>query len=124
VDILKAEFPLDIQKYPEIGKWKEACETLTKTSCAPWILLSASVDFEVFLQQVSAACMGGASGVAVGRAVWKEATDLKGTERIHFLKDVAAPRMRQVRDLVNALGIPWTSCYQTADIDENWFKSY
>ena len=54
-------------------------------AAAPWILLSAAADFETFLRQTEAACRAGASGVAVGRAVWNEAARLAGAERAAFL---------------------------------------
>jgi len=72
VDLLKAEFPLDANDQDESG-WLEACKEISSASITPWILLSAAVDYDVFQRQVIAACHAGASGIAVGRAVWKEA---------------------------------------------------
>ncbi len=71
-DILKAEFPLDVTESDQ-SVWADACAEISAASTIPWILLSAAVDYEVFLQQVMVACNAGASGIAVGRAVWKEA---------------------------------------------------
>ena len=74
-DILKAEFPLaETESSP--SAWKEACEAISSASITPWILLSAAVDYETFVQQVVVACNAGASGIAVGRAVWKEAVNM------------------------------------------------
>ena len=73
VDILKAEFPLDISSAKEETEWASACSELSAASHAPWVLLSASVPYGTFLRQVTVACQCGASGVAVGRAVWQEA---------------------------------------------------
>ena len=50
VDILKAEFPLDINDTDE-SKWMEACKEISSASITPWILLSAAVDFETFLRR-------------------------------------------------------------------------
>src|SRR6476646_105961 len=72
VDILKAEFPLDVSETDQ-NVWKEACEEISSASCVPWILLSAAADYETYLRQVMVACSAGASGIAVGRAVWQEA---------------------------------------------------
>jgi tagatose-1,6-bisphosphate aldolase len=66
-------------------------------------LLSASVDFETYLQQVTVACQEGASGVAVGRAVWKEATGFDSEQRDRFLRTTALPRMERVTALCDAL---------------------
>ncbi len=123
-DVLKAEFPLDITAEPDERVWAEACAELTAASPAPWVLLSASVDFETFLRQVAVACQAGASGVAVGRAVWQEATRLSGQQRIDFLRDVACPRMRRVTDLCLALARPWTEVYAAPEISAGWYAEY
>ncbi len=124
IDVLKVEFPVDIQKNPGFESWIGACESLSTACRVPWILLSASADFETFLRQVTAACMGGASGVAAGRAVWKEAATLAESERIQFLRSVAAARMSQIRDLVNALARPWSSFFEADDVNEKWYPGY
>src|SRR5512138_2582529 len=62
INILKAEFPLDANDADE-SKWMAACQEISSVSSAPWILLSAAVNFEVFLQQVTVACTAGASGI-------------------------------------------------------------
>src|SRR5215216_7370788 len=55
VDILKAEFPLDVNDLDE-SKWMDACNEISAASIAPWILLSAAVEYDVFLRQVTIAC--------------------------------------------------------------------
>ncbi len=124
VDVLKAEFPLDIEASPDISNWESACADLTKASQVPWVLLSASVDFEVFKRQIVTACLAGACGVAVGRAVWKEAVGMPVQERMDFLNTTAKTRMREVCELVNALGKTWTSYFTINETDENWYKDY
>ena len=44
VDILKAEFPLDVND--DESNWMDACREISASSTAPWILLSAAVDYE------------------------------------------------------------------------------
>ena len=63
VDILKAEFPVDVSAEPDGNIWRDACRELTDTSKAPWVLLSAGVSYDTFLKQVRIACEAGASGV-------------------------------------------------------------
>jgi tagatose-1,6-bisphosphate aldolase len=89
VDILKAEFPLDVADVDE-SKWAGACAEISAASLVPWILLSAAVDYEAFVRQVTVACNAGASGIAVGRAVWKEAVTLNGDKRMKFTDFYAA----------------------------------
>ena len=122
VDILKAEFPLDITEGdPNI--WKDACAEISTASLVPWILLSAAVDFETFVHQVTTACNAGASGIAVGRAVWKESVQLKSGDRIDFLRTVGKERISRLTSLCNALGKPLFDFYQaTAPFD--WYQTY
>ena len=77
VDILKAELPLDTSD-DDPGRLAAACAEVSAASVTPWILLSAAVSFETYQRQIIAACQAGASGIAVGRAVWQEAVTMSG----------------------------------------------
>jgi tagatose 1,6-diphosphate aldolase len=123
VDLLKAEFPLDTANADETA-WTMACAEVSAASVVPWILLSAAVDFEVFLRQVSVACLAGASGIAVGRAVWKEAVSMSPEERAAFLQTIARERISRLTALCTALAKPWTDFYPTHQIDEHWYARY
>lgn len=123
-DILKAEFPIDLKVADDFNRWEAACKELTRRSTIPWILLSASVDFDIFLRQVTAACMAGASGVAAGRAVWKEAADVKGNDRLQFLHATARERMHALTELVDALAAPWFAGLEMSTVEKDWFRSY
>jgi tagatose-1,6-bisphosphate aldolase len=122
IDILKAEFPLDVNDKDE-SRWLKACEEISAASVTPWILLSAAVEYETFVRQVSVACKAGASGIAVGRAVWQEAVMLNGDERIKFLSSMARERMSRLSSLCHALAKPYTDFY-TADAPFDWYKTY
>jgi tagatose-1,6-bisphosphate aldolase len=122
MDILKAEFPLDLKETDE-AKWMEACKDISSASTVPWILLSAAVDYETFARQVKVACKAGASGIAVGRAVWQEAVAMTGEERSEFLHKVARPRMSRLTSLCNASAKPYTDFY-SADAPFDWYKTY
>lgn len=124
VDVLKAEFPIDVQQQPDEAAWADACAELTAASPAPWVLLSAGVDFATYLRQVRVACLAGASGVAAGRAVWKEATALGGPERGAFLATTARQRMARLTALCDALARPWTACWQAPRVEEGWYVDY
>ncbi|MEP7133592.1 MAG: tagatose 1,6-diphosphate aldolase [Chloroflexota bacterium] len=121
-DILKAEFPLDVTESDQ-GLWKEACEAISAASVTPWILLSAAVEYDVFLSQVTVACNAGASGIAVGRAVWKEAVTMSGDERMKFLRTIAKYRISRLTSLCHALAKPFTDFY-TAEAPFDWYKTY
>jgi len=121
VDVLKAEFPAASADETE---WRAACEELSAASEAPWILLSASVDFETFLHQTDVACRAGASGVAVGRAVWNEAAILRGEERTAFLRGEAHRRMAAAAGCVAERARPWSAIYSGPEIDGQWLSRY
>jgi tagatose 1,6-diphosphate aldolase len=122
VDILKAEFPLDGNDVDE-SKWIDACKEISSASVTPWILLSAAVDYEAFLRQVMIACNAGASGIAVGRAVWKEAVAMNGDERNKFLQTIACQRISRLTSLCDALAKPYMDFY-AADAPFDWYKNY
>jgi tagatose 1,6-diphosphate aldolase len=121
VDILKAEFPVDVGTESSEHIWRQACEELTQASRAPWVLLSAGVSYDVFLRQVRVACEAGASGVMAGRAVWNEAVTLDSVARNHFLQTVAYERMRRLRALCEALARPFTAVYDPPGLDYDWY---
>jgi tagatose-1,6-bisphosphate aldolase len=124
VDVLKAEFPLDIIAEPDEREWSSACAELSAASACPWVLLSASVDHETYLRQVVIACQAGASGVAVGRAVWKEAVSSTGQDRIDFLQGPAYDRMVRITQVCNSLARPWTQFYPAPTVDADWYEQY
>jgi len=123
IDVLKAEFPLDTGNSDETA-WAAACAEVSAASLVPWILLSAAVDFETYLRQVTAACNAGASGIAVGRAVWKEAVEMPPEARAAFLRNTARPRLARLTALCTALAKPWTDFYPAPRVDGNWYANY
>ena len=124
VDLLKSEFPLDRENMDR-HEWESACGELSDASQAPWILLSAAVDYEIFLSQVETACEAGASGIAVGRAVWKEAVGLSLNDQNDFLGNTAKKRLAELTQLCNSAGRPWYSEIQLDQtISPDWYAQY
>jgi tagatose-1,6-bisphosphate aldolase len=124
VDVLKAEFPLDTFGQPDRRVWATACRELSDICAVPWVLLSAAVDFETYVEQVTVACEAGASGVAVGRAVWQEAVGLADRDREAFLREEAVQRLARLTQLCGALAQPWLAHYAAPVIESNWYASY
>lgn len=122
VDLLKAEFPLNAAETDK-RDWEQVCREVSSASTVPWILLSGAAEFETFLQQVAAACNAGASGVAVGRAVWQEAVSMKAEERTGFLEKIGLERMERITSLCYALARPWTDFYEE-QVSFDWYKTY
>src|SRR5260221_13616791 len=96
---------------PDDRAMSDACQELSAASSVPWILLSASVTYDVFLRQVTIACQSGATGVAAGRAIWQEAPTLNGEVRSDFLHNIAYTRLERLAGLCNALARPWRELF-------------
>ena len=124
VDLLKVEFPLDVAEDRDEASWLAACLEISSASPIPWILLSAAVDFETYTRQVTTACQAGASGIAVGRAVWQEAVALTGEARSRFLETTARERLTRLAELCNRLAKPFTDFYSPSSISPDWYKHY
>lgn len=122
VDILKAELPLATDD-PDEARLSAACAEVSAASVTPWILLSAAVSFETYQRQIIAACRAGASGIAVGRAVWQEAVPLSGQPRLDFLRATARERLTRLNALCVALAKPYTDFY-AAEASFDWYKTY
>lgn len=122
VDVLKAEVPLATDDLDE-ARLAAACAEVSAASVTPWILLSAAVTFETYQRQIIAACQAGASGIAVGRAVWQEAVQLDGQSRLDFLRGTARERLTRLNALCQALAKPYTDFY-TAEAPFDWYKNY
>jgi tagatose-1,6-bisphosphate aldolase len=113
-DVLKTEFPLDAEA--DEREWRHACAELSQASAIPWVLLSASIEYETFLRQATVAFRSGASGVAVGRAVWQEAAQLSGEACETFLHGIARERMQALTEMCDSSARPWRDFY-TAKMD-------
>lgn len=130
VDVLKAEFPVDVQFEQDESVLREACVQLDEASLSPWILLSAGVSFEEFSHQVKIACQAGASGFLGGRAIWEDAMRMtEAWERREWLKTVGRDRMRQLYDIVGEYGRPWwkkgsASVEEFAEVSPDWYRQY
>lgn len=121
-DVLKVEFPVSTGENRRV--WEDACRSITQASCIPWVLLSAGVDCDVFLEQAKIACDSGASGILAGRAIWKEALSLDGKERNAFLDDVAQARLRQLSELCEISARPYFELSTSQAVEKDWQMEY
>jgi tagatose 1,6-diphosphate aldolase len=122
IDLLKAEFPT----LPDTDEqtWTDVCAEVSASSVTPWIVLSGAVNYETYIRQVSVACHAGASGIAVGRAVWQEVIKMPPSARAGFLQTTARERLTHLTALCTALAKPWTDFYTGGEIGANWYQSY
>lgn len=104
IDVLKSEFPVDVQEQPDEAVWQAAIRRLDDACTVPWALLSAGAPWETFVRQTAVACAGGASGVIAGRAVWAEAVALPPAGRRVFLETTARDRMAELASICHSTG--------------------
>lgn len=125
-DVLKLEFPVDVDFDSDQNNWRAACEAVSAACDVPWVLLSAGVDYDVFEPQVRVACQSGASGFLAGRAIWKESIPMTATDRQGFLAatGMGADRLKRLTELTDQYGRPWTDFYQHVTPAEGWYNSY
>jgi len=93
------EIPVDIWKFEYPGSLL-SCREITTMVDKPWVLLSAGLSYLPYVQALTDAMRGGASGFAVGRAVWQEFSDYQGEEREKFLTGEALVRMQKLKEIV------------------------
>ncbi|MBE9515212.1 MAG: tagatose 1,6-diphosphate aldolase, partial [Chloroflexi bacterium] len=130
IDVLKAEFPADINFEQDKGKLLALCQELNQASRLPWVLLSAGVDFDSFKKQVEIACKSGASGFLAGRALWQEGAQIRSREeRMDFFRNTAPPRLKELAEIADSYGKPWYSRLgaekgRFAPVVEGWYRSY
>jgi len=125
IDVLKAEFPVDVSVDTDESAMLEFCKRLDGASEVPWIILSGGVDFEWFKRQVEIACKAGASGFLGGRALWQEATSMESREeRIEFFNTVVVDRLRLITAIADAYGTPWFARVDAPEVSEDWHAAY
>jgi tagatose 1,6-diphosphate aldolase len=130
IDILKSEFPADINYEKDEQKLLAYCRELDRASRLPWVLLSAGVSYEVFYRQAEIAFRAGASGFLAGRALWQEAAGITSRAgRKEFFEATAAVRFKELAELADKYGTPWYTKMgsdrgQLAAVTEGWYRSY
>jgi tagatose 1,6-diphosphate aldolase len=125
VDVLKLEFPVDVQKEQDEGLWAEACAEITENVVVPWVLLSAGVSFEMFARQLEIACKAGAAGFIVGRAVWGDvATITNSNERLEWLNTEGRRRLQLLSSIVRQHGHRWPDLHDAPAVSVEWFRQY
>jgi len=130
IDILKSEFPADIDYEQDEAKLKTYCQELSEVSRLPWVLLSAGVDFTRFKREVEIACKAGASGFMAGRALWQEAARISSREeRLNFFKSQTVSRLKELTRIAEKWATPWyvkmgSKDGRFPDLSEGWYMSY
>jgi tagatose 1,6-diphosphate aldolase len=130
IDVLKAEFPADLNHDTDESKLGRFCRELDNASQKPWVILSAGAGFEPFLKEVELACRSGASGFLAGRAVWQEAVAMTDTDaRRKYLATVAADRLKQLAEVAHKYATPWykklgLTAQNLSEVTPAWHADY
>lgn len=123
VDLLKLEFPGNLKYVAEYqdrpfgagtvvadrSHVEAHCRQLDAAARVPWVILSAGVDPEEFVENVRLANAAGASGFLCGRAVWKKVLDLYPDVQSmrQFAGSTAREYFTRIRD-ANDAATPWS----------------
>ena len=100
-DLLKLPFPVDPTHEPDRNVWAAACAEITERCPMPWTLLSGGGNYQSYRDQVQTAVSAGCSGFMAGRALWGEAALAPQPDRSRIIVDVVAPRLAELRSLLN-----------------------
>ena len=117
----------------DLDQVKDFCRRLDVVSTLPWVILSAGVDIEEFIEDVKLATEAGASGFLCGRAIWKEAVPLyPDIDAVtEFLTGEAAENFENSNAAVQS-ALPWFDHKKFGGLQqvrlsqqgENWYADY
>jgi tagatose 1,6-diphosphate aldolase len=130
IDVLKAEFPADLNHDTDESKLGRFCRELDEAAQKTWVILSAGAGFETFIKEVELACRSGASGFLAGRAVWQEAVAMtdSGTRR-KYLATVSTDRLNRLAEVAHQYAVPWykklgLTAQNMAEVNPQWHAAY
>lgn len=122
VDLLKLEFPGNLQYVKEfadrsfhggtiihdLSEIEDFCRLVNEASRVPWVILSAGVDPDEFIEGIKLCNNAGASGFLCGRAVWKDVVhhfpDTNAME--NYIRTTAAQSFDSILQ-ANSDAVPW-----------------
>lgn len=91
--ILKLQYP---------GSAEASARVTEVAQGVPWAVLSAGVDHETFIGQVSTAVANGAAGAMAGRSLWKDSLSADAALREELLTGRALPRLHELAAAVDS----------------------
>ena len=91
--ILKLQYP---------GSAEASARVTEAAQGVPWAVLSAGVDHETFIGQVSTAVANGAAGAMAGRSLWKDSLSADAVLREELLTGRALPRLHELAAAVDS----------------------
>jgi tagatose 1,6-diphosphate aldolase len=125
-DVLKVEFPADLEEPDGEAMARDALSRLDATVSRPWVLLSAGVPFGTFERQLELACAAGASGYIAGRSLWREAASARAEEREEAVATMVE-RLASLNRLTRRCGRPAAGVLSVesavAALPEAWYEN-
>ncbi|MEM4263336.1 MAG: tagatose 1,6-diphosphate aldolase [Candidatus Woesearchaeota archaeon] len=113
-DILKIQFPCDLRYVKEFRKFSKGrksvytkidalrfCKAINRIG-KPWVLLTAGVPIEHFIEQLKIAKKAGCSGFLAGRAVWQDVLKIKNPEEQE--KWLKTKGVKNIKKLLRIMG--------------------
>lgn len=127
-DIMKVEFPGQLDTSVDDRSAHDACAELDSALDVPWVLLSASVGFDTFTQQMKIAAEAGASGFMAGRALWGDGVGRLSAQQRGRGAKTAADRLDRLAAVVGEYGRPARHHPSTTEsielLDADWHHRY
>jgi tagatose 1,6-diphosphate aldolase len=128
VDMLKVEFPGDVDTDEGHEAAADACRRLDQAISVPWVILSAGVGFEDFKTQVQIACAAGASGYLAGRSIWRDAVTTHNPQQREDAFRAAQARLEDLNAVTRTHGRPYNPAVAPsaaiAAFPEGWYTGW
>lgn len=128
--LLKLQFPV-LPSAPDYeAQARKALAEIDAAVSAPWVILSAGVDYEAFRTQVEWSAAAGASGYIAGRSLWRDAMVAAANAGSPAEAEVAYAGLRarfaELNDLVREHGRPFLPArddsYALEQLPEGWYR--
>jgi tagatose 1,6-diphosphate aldolase len=128
VDMLKVEFPGQVDTQQARDNAAAACKELDASVNVPWVILSAGVGYPDFKAQVKIACTAGASGYLAGRSIWRDAVSTHDPVDREAAVARARARLDELNAITRANGRPYVVAASLPDVIEkmpdDWFTTW
>jgi tagatose 1,6-diphosphate aldolase len=128
VDMLKVEFPGDVDSPEAQAVALDACSRLDAGIDVPWVILSAGVGYNDFRMQVEIACKSGASGFLAGRSIWRDAAVPRDESSRAGAVELALNRLSELADRTRRHGRPYRQALNgpslLAAAPEHWYREW
>jgi len=127
-DVMKVEFPVSLRSEQGRARADAACARLDEAVDGPWVLLSAGVTFEGFVDQLSVAARHGCLGFMAGRAIWGDSVGRHPAAERAVGAQRAAERLERLGRILAEQGSPRRAVRPSprlaAGIGPQWYAGF